>query len=63
MVTLYNLRMHCQYHDRQNSWLARDVHGNNLRCVCDECEHLLVEEYSPAVLGTYINHLSNKPKS
>jgi hypothetical protein len=50
-VTLENLRMHCQGHDKQNSWWAKDAKGIELRRVCDKCEHLLVEEYSPAVLG------------
>lgn len=51
MITMNELRIHKQSHDKQNSWWAHDARGIPLTRVCGECKHLLIEQYRPEVLG------------
>ena len=50
-LTLDDLQIHAQTHDKQNSYWAHDARGIPLRRVCFECKHLLSQLYRPEVLG------------
>lgn len=53
MIQRSQLNVHRGTHDKTNSWWAFDAMGIELCRVCDDCEHLLPELYTPEVLGLH----------